>query len=392
MAVEMNKPVNVRLTPIQEIKVAKPATDLYVGQVLKTVVLTALTNDQVLININGQNLNAKSSHHFTPGELLEVKVVAATSQEAVLEVQQKNPVVSVLQNALRTALPKQAPPSAMLLTLTQLMKSDQIPSTVSQHIKSLFNSITNLNQLPQQFTQAVNNSGIFLESTLLNWGKGVTQYNPQVDFKGQLLQLLNTLPVDRRVNSYRVADTEIKQLGRDPLPLPGAIPQPLSKDGIPNLQNLSMEALQHVLRDQIHQVLARITAHQINHVSQDPQEGYLLMLDLPIKNDQDVDVIPIMIKEQKAKPMQQSQWSFSFALNLPHLGALQSTITLQAQQIDIKINTEHAEALETLEEYQPDMRQIIEDLGLQLRNWNLKTGLEDNQIDVANLRLLDLRI
>lgn len=89
MSVEMSKTSSVRFPPGQEIKLAKPATELYVGQILKTVVVTTLSNDQVLININGQNLNAKASHHFTPGELFEVKVLA-NHPETILEVQQKH--------------------------------------------------------------------------------------------------------------------------------------------------------------------------------------------------------------------------------------------------------------------------------------------------------------
>ncbi|MBL7480566.1 flagellar hook-length control protein FliK [Legionella bononiensis] len=391
MAVEMNKSSSVRLTPVQEIKLAKPATELYVGQILKTVVVTALTNNQVLININGQNLNAKSSHHFTPGELLEVKVVA-NHHETILEVQQKNPELSILQNALLQALPKQAPPTNMLQTLTELMKSDQLPYSLNQQIKSLLNSITGLTQLPQQFMQAINQSGIFLESTLLDWRRGITQQKLKSDFKGQCFKLLNCLPEDRRVNPYRVPDTEIKRLAQDPLPLPGAIPQPLSRGMMLNTLDLSLEALQHLLRDQINQVIARITANQINHLSNDHKNGYLVMLDLPVKTEQNIDVIPLMIKQHKAEPMQQSRWSLSFALNLTHLGALQATITLNAKHIDIKINTQNASALQTLDEYQLEMKQVLADLGLKLRNWNVQAGLEENHIDVANLRLLDIRI
>ncbi|KTD37566.1 Flagellar hook-length control protein FliK [Legionella moravica] len=392
MAVEMNKSSSVRLTPVQEIKLAKPATELYVGQILKTVVVTALTNNQVLININGQNLNAKSSHHFAPGDLLDVKVIAANQHETVLEVQQKDPSSSILQNALLQTLPKQAPPTNMLHTLTALMKSDQLPYALSQQIKALLNSITGLGQLPQQFMQAVNHSGIFLESILLEWQKGITQQKLNSDFKGQCIKLLSSLPADRRDNPYRVPDTEIKQLARDPLPLPGAIPQPLSPNLLLNTMDLSLEALQHILRDQIGQVIARITTHQINHLSTNQQDGYLIMFDLPVKTDHNIDVIPMMIKQHKAGPMQQSRWSLSFALNLTHLGALQATVTLHTKQIDIKINTQNASAIKTIDEYQMEMQEVLSKLGLQLRNWNVQAGLEENHIDVANLRLLDIRV
>lgn len=391
MAVEMNKLSSVRLTPVQEIKLAKPATELYIGQILKTVVVTALTNNQVLININGQNLNAQSSHQFTPGELLEVKVIA-NKNETILEVQQKNPSLSILQTALLQALPKQAPPTNLLNSLSQLMNSDQLPYPVSQQIKAMLNNIISLAQLPQQLMRAVCQSGVFLESTLLEWQKSTTSQRLKADFKGQCFSLLNSLPPDRRVNSCRTPDSETQNLAKDPLPLPGAIPQPLSKNSLFNLLDLSPEAILQVLRDQVSHVLSRITANQINHLTHESKDGYLLMLDLPVKINEHIDVIPLMIKQHKAEPMQQSKWSLSFALNLPHLGALQAAVSLHAKTIDIKMNTELDASFTILEGYQSELREILSLLGLELRHWKLQIGLEENHIDVANLNLLDIRI
>ncbi|WP_298624007.1 flagellar hook-length control protein FliK [uncultured Legionella sp.] len=390
MAIEMNKSPSVRLTPGQEIKLAKPATELYIGQVLKTVVVTALTNNQVLININGQNLNAQSSHRFMPGELLEVKVIA-NKNETVLEVQQKNSSLSILQNALLQTLPKQTPPSNLLNGLNQLINSEHLPYPVTQQIKAMLNNIITLAQLPQQLMRAVHQSGVFMESTLLEWQK----HSPQklkADFKGQCFSLLSSLPADRRNNGCRTPDSETLHLAKDPLPLPGAIPQPLSKNSLLNLLELSPEALQHVLRDQVSHVLSRITANQINHLTNENKEGYLLMLDLPVKINEHIDVIPLMIKQHKAEPMQQSKWSLSFALNLPQLGALQASVSLHAKTIDIKMNTELSASYTTLEGYQSELREILSLMGLELRHWKLQIGLEDNQIDVVNLRLLDIRI
>jgi hypothetical protein len=391
MAVEMNKSPSVRLTPVQEIKLAKPATELYIGQILKTVVVTALTNNQVLININGQNLNAQSSHQFIPGELLEVKVVA-NRNETILEVQQKNPSLSILQNALLQTLPKQAPPTSLLNSLNQLVNSEQLPYPINQQIKAMLNNIITLAQLPQHLMRAVCQSGVFLESTLLEWQKSSTPQRLKADFKGQCFTLLNSLPPDRRNNTCRTPDSETQHLAKDPLPLPGAIPQPLSKNSLLNLLDLSPEALLHVLRDQVSQVLSRITANQINHLTHEHKEGYLLMLDLPVKINEHIDVIPLMIKQHKAEPMQQSKWSLSFALNLPHLGALQASVSLHAKTIDIKLNTELSASFTTLEGYQSELREVLSQLGLELRHWKLQIGLEENHIDVANLHLLDIRI
>jgi hypothetical protein len=390
MAVEMNKTPNIRLTPGQEIKLAKPATELYVGQVLKAVVVTPLTNDQVLININGQNLNAKSSHQFRPGELLEVKVIA-NHNETVLEVQQKPPSLSILQSALLQVLPKQAPPTNLLQTLSQLANAEQLPHPLSQQIKAILSNITPLSQLPQQLMQAISRSGVFLESSLFEWQRGMSSQKLKADFKGQCRQLLESLPVKPGNTPCPTMESQAKVHHQDPLPLAGAIPQPMKREALPDLLSLTTEGLQHLLREQVGQVLARITANQIHHLSND-QNGYLMMLDLPIKTAESIDVIPLMIQQHKAEPMHPSKWSVSFALSLARLGDIQATVSLSAQSVDIKINTEKSLTMDTLNQYQDEMRTVLSESGLNLRHWKLQIGLESNHIDVANLHLLDIRI
>ncbi|CEG57877.1 flagellar hook-length control protein FliK [Legionella fallonii] len=390
MAVEMNKSPSVRLTPTQEIKLAKPATELYVGQILKAVVVTPLTNNQVLININGQNLNAQSSHHFSPGETLEVKVVA-NKHNTVLEVQPKSLPLSVLQQALLLTLPKQAPPTNLLNILNQLAQLEDIPGSISQQINTILANIIPLSEVPQHLMLAISQSGLFFESLLLNRRIDKNTQQLKADFKGQCLKLLKNLPYYIKPDSGLMPHQEYKLLEQDPLPLPGAIPQPLHNTPFICLPEQSPEDLFSIVKQQLNHVLARITANQINHLS-DNKNGYMIMLDLPIKIADRVDVIPLMIKQHKAEPMQQSKWSLSFALSLVPMGDLQATVSLFNDRVDIKINAQHPETVNTLNEYQQEIGKMLNELGLNLHQWKLQLGLENNQIDVANLRLLDIRI
>lgn len=392
MAVEMNRAPSIRLTPVQEINQAKPVTDLYVGQILKTVVVTALTNDQVLININGQNFNANSAHRFTPGELLDVKVLVSSANETILEVQPKGLSVSILQNALLQNLPKQAPATNLLQTLSYLAESGTLHPHLGEQIRNILVNIMPVSQLPQRLVQGINQSGMFLESILYEWQRGKGSQKINTDFKGQCFKLLTLLPADRRVNPNRSFDSGTQKLTRDPLPLPGAIPQPLHKDSLLNPANYSIETLLHIVRNQVTQVLARITANQVNHLAHDNKEGYLIMLDLPVRTPDSIDIIPLMIKQHNAEPMQPSKWSVSFALSLPTLGDMQGTVSLTTKHIDIKINTQNNATMEKLNEFHPKISELLADSGLNLRHWNLQLGLENNHIDVENLHLLDIRI
>jgi hypothetical protein len=384
---------NVKLTPGQEIKLIKPATELYVGQILKTVVIASLSQDQVLININGQHLNARTSHQFVPGELLEVKVIA-NKDETVLQVQKPLAPSSVLQNALLEYLPKQAPPNNLLQALSQIANNNNLPGPVNQSIQAILANITTLSQLPTQLVQAIQHSGVFLESHLLETQKLQSQRYLRGDLKGLYFKLLSQLQVDSKETRQPISPEHLESgfINNEPLPLPGAIPQPTHNQSIINLLDLSSEKIQHILREETSHVLARVNANQINHLKQDHQDAYVMMLDIPLQTEDRIDVIPLMIKQHKAEPMQISKWSISFAVNLPALGKMQATVSIYAKDIDIKINAESHSTMHIMNQFNEELKQVLLEAGLYLRNWSLQVGLEENHIDTSNLRLLDIKI
>lgn len=421
MDLEINRPIGPLNLTSQEIQSAKLDQVLLLGQALKAVVLTPLTNGEVTININGQSLNAQTSYPFTPGQTLDVKVVH-TENEIVLQVQQPATQATtqekVLQNALLETLPKQAPPTSLLDNLEQLVdpkqpgaqqgdKSSplaQLPPQIVQQIKTLLSTIPNVAQLPQQLAKLINQSGVFLESTLLQAPPGTPNEQIKGDLKAQFLRLLNNLPIDLKsslaIKANLATDANANPMAnRAPLPLPGAIPQPLHKDAVFNLMDKSPEAIQTVIHEQISQALSRITANQVTHLSQnqyapdDNKTGFLIMMDIPVKTpDKEIDVIPLMIKQRKATATHPTQWSMSFALSLSQLGDMQGTVTLNDTSVNVKINTEKQEAIDALNQNQDEMKSLLEQLGLNLGGFNLQLGLENNHIQTEQFHLLDIRI
>lgn len=376
------------------------------GQNLKAVVVSGLNQNtnQILLNINGQTVKANTSAPFTPGDILNVKVTASSETQVELQVQsQKIPIStdqqSVLQNTLLQVLPKQAPATSLLDNLAQLSQSGKLPAGVTQQIQQLLSTIVPLSQLPQQLTKAIQQSGVFLESTLLDEQKGTINTSISADVKGQYLRLFDSLPAaaptpNQQNNPYLTNGVNNNaQIKQDSLPLPGATPQPLHKTDEANLQHQSAADLQQGLRDQVSQVLARITGSQINHVmDNNNKEGYFIMLDLPIKTAKEIDVIPLQIEEQKATPAQPQKWSISFAVSLSNLGDMQATVSLNGDNLDVRINVQQPETIGILNAHQSDMANFLEELGLKLRNFNLKQGLDENKIDTQNIQLLDIRI
>jgi hypothetical protein len=409
MDLEINRPLGSQPLSSQEIKLSKLDLSLYLGQALKAVVLTPLNNNEVTININGQNINAKTNHHFTPGETIDVRVVS-TADDIVLQVQQKatTPTLqkTLLENALMQALPKQAPATNLMDSLEQLVQftqttqTNKLPPAIMQQIRTLLENIPALSQLPQQLSRAVNQSGVFLESVLLQWQPGMPTHGLQTDMKAQFLKLLNSLPIELKSTFLSTAHSQDNNTmtSRESLPLPGAIPQPLHKEPLINLMDKSPEIIQTVIHEQINQVLSRITAHQVTHLTQanqvdDNKTGFLIMMDIPVKtSENDIDVIPLMIKQRKATATQPTQWSISFAVSLSELGDMQGTVSLNGNQVHIKLNAEKQNTITTLKKYEGDVQALLRELGLNLGGFNIQKGLENNEIETENLHLLDIRI
>ncbi|MDI9818622.1 MULTISPECIES: flagellar hook-length control protein FliK [unclassified Legionella] len=392
MAVDISYNPIVRLNPTQELKITKADTELYVGQILKTVVVKALSESQVLININGQNINAKTSHHLTPGELLQAKVIQ-TKGEVVLQILGEKPSsLNPIQTALAQAIPRQAPATYLFATLSAFENMPNIPAAIQQQIQQLLGSISPLNQLPQQLAQALVHSGFFLENVLLQWRHNKTNDIAEQDFKAQCLRLLALLCEEGSISSVSSNNPMKASYQDETLPLPGAIPQPLPRFPSCPLNNQSLDDMLMLLQEQTGQTLERIKTGQLMHLLNSPDQPYSLMIDLPVKTQEGPEIIPLLIQEERQLDTSASAWSISFAVNLSNLGDIQAKIKLQKTIIDINLNSDNPATLELLALCQPIFADLLKGSGLTLGLWGLHLGLQDGDIDTSNLHLLDIRI
>ncbi|KTC72522.1 Flagellar hook-length control protein FliK [Legionella birminghamensis] len=384
MTMELVVAQNLRLNPVSNEPRISKSQDLYIGQLLKAVV-NFQNASEVSININGQNINAKTSHHFSPGELLQVKV-AKTGDSTILQVI-KDPIpLNTLNQALLHYLPRQMPATQLLSLLGILQNQESLPEPLRMQVQQLLQSLVPLNELPQKFQQALSQSGYFLEASLLNAGK---QLNPGVDFKAQCLQLLASIQKNY-AGSGSIIALDNNPVQKENLPLPGVLPQPFARPS--PMADLSIEQLLPMIRDHLEQVLARITSGQLNHLLHISNYAYSLMLDLPVRNETHTDIIPLLIKEEQRQKSQESNWSIRFAVNLEQLGPIQAKLSLQGNALDVQLNSEIGSTLGILQDNEQSFAELLEEAGLNLRSWILRQGLEENQLDTANLKLLDIKV
>lgn len=385
MAMELVVANNLRVPAIPEIKLARSAYELYAGQVLKILVVSQV-EDQVNLNINGQNINARTAHHFNTGELLHVKVVAAAS-ETVLQVVQDPLPLGKLHNALLQSLPRQQPANDLLALLASVRNNPGLTEPLRAQIQSVLNSVMSVQQLPKSIAEMVICSGYFMENNLAE--KRMNDISR--DFKGKCLQLLALLGKDSRTNPV-FGDSIRQNMHQESLTLPGALPQPHAKALLPLLNGEDVQQLLPLIREYVEQALARINSGQLNHLMHSVEHPYSLMIDLPVQFDNRHETIPILIQEEQASPLQRSRWSFMFAVQLENLGAIQAKVIANGASIDVHINAELPATLQVLANHEEAFADLLAQLQLSLGCWTLKQGLEKNNIDTGNFRLLDIKI
>ncbi|ASQ44976.1 flagellar hook-length control protein FliK [Legionella clemsonensis] len=389
MAIDMPNNMPVRLEPMQELKLTKPSTELYVGQILKTVVVKALSENQVLININGQNINARTSHHINPDELLQVKVVQ-TEGETVLQILRNPPELNLLHKALMQTLPKQSSPAYLLASLSGLSTVSNLPPMIRQQIQHLLTTFSPVAQLPQQLAQAIGYSGLFWENTLVHWRKTDSKEFLTRDFKGQCIKLSGLLNEQPHISSAKARFNEPESF-----PLLSNVLQPPRNSAAISFTGEPVEHILTLLRDHTMQTLARVETNQLLHLLHSQNEPYRLLLELPLHTLSGLELIPLKIEEhrqQQALQAGKSSWSMSFAIHLSHLGDIQAKVKLQDTALEVQINADKKETVAYLTEQQQTFANLLESLGLTLTLWNVDVGLLTEAIDMSHLHLLDMNI
>lgn len=389
MAFDISYTPSIRIDAGTMLKNIQPDTELYVGQILKSVVIKSNASNEILLTINGQNINAKTAHPLEPGQILELKVIN-TKGEIQLQILNTSISRTFIESTLAQTLPKQLSATYLFATLTALQNNETLPQALKLQINQLVANIVNINQLPQLLSQAIAQSGAFLEYQILSNRKNPKPNKLKNDFKSQCLNLLAILQdEDAPVHPLLQADDTHDNI------LQNTIPQPQPQLPLQTFEKATLNQMLGLLMQEVEQVLARIKTNQLAHLLRAPGEPFCIMIDLPIRSTHGLDVVPIQIKQHiSRKPNTPPGWSISFAVHLSELGGIQAKVKLEDAGLDVVIHTDKEETRERLANFQEGIDALFGNMGLTLRSWSLQSGLEtdDAHPGSTNLRLLDVRI
>lgn len=229
------------------------------GQILQAVVSQSLASNQAILQIGNLKVSAQTNIPVTVGEKLVLEVVE-TGKLPLLRIIRPVQEQVVLENLIRTALPKQSGLPPLLANLQQAAQAHnphKLPAPVFRAVQEIVTRLPDSRHIsrPDVLRTAIQQSGIFLESKLAAAAKldkptenivstrisSVTaQYQAlqtaiQTDTKTGLLrlqqQLLNAVKLESTANAIQYpASTYAKRFGLQPELLHSA--RPLTQDAL----------------------------------------------------------------------------------------------------------------------------------------------------------------
>ncbi|MFF7708298.1 flagellar hook-length control protein FliK [Pseudomonas sp. NPDC007930] len=391
-----------------------PLGTLLQGKVLTSIALppqvpgavAQYRNTVVLLNsaLAGQSLSVDSPAPLRLGSLLSAQVqgpqqlrfVQVGNQLDQLEVSQQRST----QQARQVALP------SLLALVQNAQANSSLPTGVQQSAQALLASLPSVAQMadPKVVAQAIQNSGIFLESSLLTG-----QHRPELaapDLKTALLrlvaQILPNLPDASEINPATLA-TLLQAVLRNPqayrlrnaFGAASPVAAPSEADGDFPLPPRHSEPgddeddLQSLLR-LASGVLARVQSHQLSSLEHSgPQpDGKLLntwQLEIPLRHFG--EVVPLQVRlqsEERDEPPardpdgnplpKQKVWRLELAFDLAPLGPLQVQAQLQEEQLSSHLWAENPTTAALVQSQLGYLRERLGAAGLTVGELDCQVG------------------
>lgn len=303
--------------------------------------LTLNTNQVLMLNPNSGEIDPQlNPTSLKPATQVSLQVlnggdtpkVALNTASAVGE--------QAIINALKQLLPIQSSPAPLLDQLQHIMPRLQADTSVSETLKQLAREIllnipgkTLLND-PALLKQAVGQSGLFLESKLLQLLSGKSDLSLQDDFKLKLSKL-------------------IQLLNRE---LIGQVPDK-PKDNLEFLQD-SLQKAQGAL--------AKLTLDQLNSLPRDESPKQAWLLELPFFDEKNANSVKIEIEQDKTGGGENSpkNWLVSITVTPPGLSTIHCTVSCYDGTVNTRFWSDAADTVHRINDHLDYLKQQFEKNGL----------------------------
>ncbi|NKI16793.1 flagellar hook-length control protein FliK [Spongiibacter sp. KMU-166] len=404
---------SVNTNPASLVRPSGPAPVLAVDRVLNAVVLGQRAQHLYELASGNLRMTAESQTPLRNGEQLQLKV---TGQDA-----QQRPVLQVLSQdnraniapMLRNTLPLQQPLTQLAASLEQLVQNLPSRPALQAALASFIGVTPSRQQLgdPEQLRRVIQNSGQFLESSIL------ANNSSSGDLKTALLRLATQLEQARAQagttannaaqgkplpQSYGPPATLAKPTDAASTPDPANSPAALAKAaGSPASAYQSMRpntelpgqlgpqarlaaapttdtdtALKQLLQN-VRGAIARQDAHQLLHLQSREPGSQQYFIELPVHDRDGIDIWQLHLHQQArhqhdredaaptSSPRKQApSWTITLNFDLPGLGPMKAHVHQQEEAVSIHFTAEQASTLTLLEHFRHELTARLNSQGI----------------------------
>ncbi|MGR8932490.1 MAG: flagellar hook-length control protein FliK [Gammaproteobacteria bacterium] len=326
-----------------------------IGNANKNPSATVAAKAVLTLNLEQLNLpatSARDSQAQRPlieiGQMLQLQVVKTGSTPTFAVTFAPADDATTIAQAFKQLLPVQDSPVPLLNQLTHTLSKLGADTSVSEALQQIAREI--LQNLPQhsqlsdpsRLKQAFQDSGLFLESKLLDLLSGKLSPDLASDFKAKLYKLAQQLSLEL------AASTEHTQ-----------------KSNASFLEELMQKT---------RNALAKLTLDQMNALPKDESPKQTWALEIPYYNDDKPDSVYIEIERDQSRNGERSEknWAVNITITPPNLGTIRCTISCYDGSVNTRFQSEAASTVELINAH-------LDCLKKQLENKGLSVGFMDAQ-------------
>ncbi|MGR8931349.1 MAG: flagellar hook-length control protein FliK [Gammaproteobacteria bacterium] len=343
----------VKVTEIAQNKISLqllPTSDTSDKLTLGGKTALSLSLDQLIPSASANTPNQTRNPSPLSGQILQLQVVR-TGIKPLFSVTVAAPdAAETMAETLRQLLPAQDSPLPLLNQLPETLAKSGVDASVSETLKLIAQDI--LRHLPQaadlndpvRLKQGFKDSGLFLESKLLELLNGKTPADLNPDFKAKLLKLVQIL-------SHELANKA--ELG--------------ARTGVSLLDELLHKA---------QNALAKLTLDQINALPKEDSAKQSWAVEIPFYKNDKPDSVRIEIERDQSNSgeTKEKNWAVSITITPPNLGTIRCRISCYDGSVNTRFQSDVTSTVELIDSHLDCLKKQLEDKGLTVGFMDAQTS------------------
>lgn len=363
------------------------------GQILNATVTGRKSADTLILQINNQQIEAKttSDKPINVGEQLKL-VVEKQGNPVVLRVLQHDSqklIHEIRQQLLRENMPKQAGMEKLTTMLNQVSNNVRgviniLPAPIEQQLKKLIEHLPAKANLKNEtgLKAAIKDSGIFLESKLLAETAKKQEPNKQLQAATQLNRQrivkdlkTNLLQLSELISKYKqgTKNTEnkfIKQIQLTPFfetAKNSTVNTKTRFENTASIIDIGSKVDIETISKQIESSVARIEVNQSKAIVTHDNQFPIWSIEMPVKDKQDIDLLKFDIqadRDSKSDNEEGQIWTVNLKINFENIGSVSARLSMIDKEVSATLWSENETLNELIDNNLPLLGKKIEKCGL----------------------------